>query len=109
MYTQTLAKTIAEATEKLFALRRHDFVVDIAFTALTDTQTDALAKHMEIWGYADEDINLAINHIFVSLVNRHLYVLEMSDGENDELHYYFSDIAVPIHLYVDAHGMLEHI
>jgi hypothetical protein len=107
MYTQTLSKTIAEAIEKLLDLKGNNLVYGRPLSALTDAQTEAFADHTEKSCYYDEDMALALANIFVNLNDDHIYVLEMCDGEDDTLRYYYADIAPQIHLRQDENGELE--
>jgi hypothetical protein len=106
MYTQTLAKTISEAIQKLLASKGYERVVPLACTDLTETQEEVFGCHTDKEGYHDEDISLALDNIFVNTMNRHMYVLEMCDGEDDRIRYYFAELTVPLRLRQDADGGL---
>ena len=107
MYTQTLAKSIEKATDKLLDLKRHDLVFSCTLDALTDAQTEAFIDHTEGYGYNDEEMALALTNLFVNLCDDHIYVLDMCDGADDTICYYFADIAPQIHLRQDENGELE--
>jgi hypothetical protein len=109
MYTKTLSKTIAEATDKLYAIKHCDLIFGCTLDALTNAQTEAFAEHSEVWCYDDEDKVLALANLFVNLSDDHIYALEMCDGDDDTPRYYFVDIAPQIHLRQDKNGELERL
>lgn len=92
MYTKTLAKTIAEAIDKLLDIVGDDYVFNCPIEALTDAQRELATNELYKLEYFEEDYNLAKSHIFVNLTNDHIYMLEMTDDEDDEVAFYFVDL-----------------
>ena len=92
MYTQTLAKTIAEAIDKLLDVVRDDYVFNCPIEALTDDQRALATNELNRLEYFADDYDLAKSHTFVNLTNDHIYMLEMTDNEDDDVAFYFVEL-----------------
>ena len=96
MYLETRSKTITEAIDKLYAAKTEDFVFHADSWSLTDDQKEALAEYLNWLDYthddANEDRKLALENCYVNLTDDHIYVLEMADGGNDTVEYYFTEL-----------------
>ena len=88
MYT----KTIAEAIDKLLDIVGDDYVFNCPIEALTDAQRELVANELYKLEYFEEDYNLAKSNIFVNLTNDLVYMLDMTDDEDDEVAFYFVDL-----------------
>lgn len=106
MYTQTRSKTVAEATHKLFHSEVGNSVVSRLKEQLTDIQNECLAEHLDFMEYYGEDINLALENLYGSLDDNHIYVLEATDDGDGNIEYYYEELVPLTILYKDDLGNL---
>jgi hypothetical protein len=96
MYLETRSQTITEAIDKLYALKTADLVYHADSWGLTEAQKTELNEYLNWIDYtrddATEDRKLALENCYVNLTDDHIYVLEMADGENDTVEYYFTEL-----------------
>lgn len=93
MYLETHSKSIAEATDKLYDAKSCDLVFGCPPEALTDAQRDVLYEVLNSYGFsANEDRRLALENLYVNLTDDHIYILEMSDGGDDNIEYYYTEL-----------------
>lgn len=106
MYKETLSTTIAEATDRLFAITENDLVFSCPKEALTESQRDCLAEYFFEMGFTKEEMDFCSNHLYNNLDNDHIYILEICDGEDDAPRYYYSELIPTVELLQDQHGNL---
>lgn len=106
MYTETCSKTISEATSKLLKAKATDAVFSCHRDALNDIQKDCLGEYLDWLKPYTDDINLALNNIYVNPIDNHLYVLEMADDGDDNIEYYYYELVPLTTLYKDDLGNL---
>ena len=102
MFNKTLAPTIAEATESLFATIGDCPVFNCPYAALTDAQAECLAVYFHEMEYSTEERKFAADYIYVNLTNDHLYILDACDG------YYYEELVPTTTLLEDMNGNLFH-
>lgn len=106
MYTQTRAKTIPEATDKLYNAKCCDLVFGCTKEQLTDIQREVLGEYLEDIKQYTDDVKLALNNLYVNLTDDHIYVLEAADDGNDGVEYYYYELVPLTTLYKDTNGNL---
>ena len=106
MYIQTRSKSIAEATDKLYALKPCDLIYGCPKEALTDAQREVLDAELYNLEPFEEDYKLALENLYVNLTDDHIYILEMADYEDDENEYYFVELVPHTNIYKDPNGNL---
>ena len=96
MYKETLAKTVAQATNNLFILNPDDFVFHCDMDCITDAQKDTLCEYLTWLDYCYDraDRQLVLDNLFVNLTNDSLYVIAISDDGDDNIEYYFEELEV---------------
>lgn len=108
MYIETRSKTVAEATHKLFHSEVGNSVVSRTIEQLTDIQRECLDEYLDFMEYYEEDIDLAIENLYVNLDDNHLYILEVVDDYDDNIEYYYYELIPIVTLYKDDLGNLYH-
>jgi hypothetical protein len=111
MCIETRSQTIAEAIDKLYALKTADLVYHADSWGLTEAQKTELNEYLNWIDYtrddASEDRKLALENCYVNLTDDHIYVLEMADCCDDvNAEYYFVELVPLTEIYKDANGNL---
>lgn len=106
MYNKTLSKTIAEATDKLFAATENYLVFHCPIGGLTSAQIECFGEYFYEMGYSVEEMSFAADYIYVNLSNDHIYVLEICDGVDDTPRYYYEELFPTVELLQDQNGNL---
>lgn len=105
MYIQTRSKTITEATNKMLAVK-NNLVRHCSFDDLSEAQQNCLCEYFHEMCFGEDDKRLALTHLYVDIVNNHIYVMEICDDADDTPLYYYETLIPTVTLYKDDLGNL---